>query len=330
MGLLDRVERRGPPEKAPNQGIADKEAIRRHIGRRIRTQEHADVHEPTVHYHAGKVHVRRPQGTLSQLQQQAAASSGRIDAAKLKEAVKAKLVPGAPVPASAMGRVTTGIPGLDEVMSGGFRRKNANLVAGGSGSGKSIFAMQFLVTGIEQFNEPGVYVSFEESEEDILSDMESFGWDLREKIRQKRLVVISYTPEQVENVLKTGGGTIRDTVESIGATRIVFDSLTAFTLLHETAFAQRRASLALFDALKKWGCTSLLVAEQELNPEEHISSVEEFEVDGVILLYNIRRGNIRERALEVFKMRATKHSAKIFPMTISNEGIRIYPDEDVY
>ena len=215
-------------------------------------------------------------------------------------------------------------------MSGGFRKNTVNLIAGGPGSGKTIFGMQFIIHGIENYDEPGVYISFEQSEEEILEDMKEFDWKIKEKVKKKKMQIISYTPEQVENVLKSGGGSVRDIIESMGAKRIVIDSLTAFTLLHENELAQRKSCLALFEAIKKWNCTALLLAEHEGNPELHKPTVEEFEVDGVVLVYNIRRGDVRQRALEIFKMRGTKHSAKIFPMTINEEGMVIYPDQTVF
>ncbi|RMF54365.1 hypothetical protein D6745_05605 [Candidatus Woesearchaeota archaeon] len=227
-------------------------------------------------------------------------------------------------------RVATGIPGLDRVMEGGFRINTSNLIVGGAGCGKSIFCMQFLVNGIDKYNENGIYISFEESEDKILKDFEKFPWHLKEKIKSKKLVILSYTPEQVAKVLSVGGGTIRDTIESIGAKRIVIDSLTAFTLLHENELTKRKELLKLFESIYKWNVTALLTAEHEPDPDRHESNVLEFEVDGVILLYNVRKGDIRERSLEVFKMRGTKHSAKIYPMKITDNGIIIYPDETVF
>jgi circadian clock protein KaiC len=228
------------------------------------------------------------------------------------------------------GRVSTGVPGLDGVMNGGFRRNTVNLIAGGPGSGKTIFGIQFLVDGIENHNETGVYISFEQTEEELLSDMKVFKWNLQDKIENKKMVILSYTPEQVEKVLKAGGGIIRDIIQNINARRVVLDSLTAFTLLYERLSEQRKACLSLFRAIKKWNCTALLIAEQEGTPEVHTPSVEEFEVDGVVLLYNIRTGYIRQRALEVFKMRGARHPVNIFPLIIDDKGMKILPKKSVF
>jgi len=353
MGLLDKLERKGTVSDEDKHLKVDIETIRKHIEKSIKKQETNKVEEPTFHYINHKLHTFRPEGTLEELKEQftkpeeqlskkpemqvpkkaeeETVKPGKMDISSIKADIEANLSKKtAEKIAIAPNRVSTGIPGLDEVMSGGFRKNTVNLVAGGPGSGKTIFAMQFLVNGIEQCNEPGVFVSFEQSEEEILTDLNEFGWDLEDKLKKKQLVILSYTPEQVENVLKSGGGTVRDVIDSMGARRVVIDSLTAFTLLHENALAQRKACLDLFKSIKKWNCTALLLAEHEGNPELHSPTVEEFEVDGVLLIYNIRRGDMRGRALEIFKMRGTKHSAKIFPMTIDENGITIYPEETVF
>ena len=121
-------------------------------------------------------------------------------------------------------RVPTGIKGLDEAMSGGFVRDSINLIAGGPGSGKSIFCMQYLVRGIEN-GENGVFVSFEQSEEKIRQDMARFGWKLEEKIAQKKLAILYFTPEQIENILQSGSDVLKDMIEYVGAKRLVIDSL---------------------------------------------------------------------------------------------------------
>ena len=227
-------------------------------------------------------------------------------------------------------RVPTGIEGLDDVMEGGLRKGTVNLVGGGAGCGKSILSMQYLVEGIRKYDEPGIYISFEENPEKIIQDFLSFGWDLKGYVESKKLVILYYTPEQVERFLESGGGIVRDVIESLGVKRMVVDSLTAFTLLFATELEKTKGILKLFDSIHDWGVTSFMTSEQEPNPTLHRSTIIEFQVDGVILLYNVRKGDIRERSLEIFKMRATKHSAKIFPMQITDSGVTIYPEEPVF
>ncbi|HIH38961.1 AAA family ATPase [Candidatus Woesearchaeota archaeon] len=227
-------------------------------------------------------------------------------------------------------RLPSGIPGLDEIMEGGFRKNTVTLIVGGAGSGKSILSMQYLVHGIEKHKETGVYISFEESKEKILSEFKRFGWDLEKKVKDKKLIILQYTPEQVGDVLKAGGGIIRDTIESIHAKRLVIDSLTAFSLLYKDELSRRKACLQLFESLARWDMTTLMTEEKDVDPDKQISSETEFSVDGVILLYHIRKGDIRERAIEVIKLRGTNHATKLFPVRIDNHGLIVYPEGTVF
>lgn len=275
-------------------------SVRKETKRGLKKQKHYVTSK-------GKMVVHRPAGSLDKLR----SKPGKFRSSKEE-------------------RVGTGIPGLDSVMEGGFKPGSVTMVGGGAGSGKSIFSMQFLMDGIEKANESAVYITFEQTPEALFSDMQRFNFDLEDKVKKKKLIVLHYTPEQVEKVLQSGGGTVRDAIEEIGAKRVVIDSLTAFALLHETDSEQRRALLQLFEAVKKWGCTTLVISEKEPDPEKHLSDTMEFEADGVILIYNIRRGHERERSLEIFKMRGIHHSQRIYPLTITDKGIHISPQDTVF
>lgn len=227
-------------------------------------------------------------------------------------------------------RVATDIPGLDVVMGGGFEKCSTNMIAGGAGSGKSIFGVQFLVNGATKFNEPGVYLTFEEGRKKLQKHMQKFGWELEKLEQQKKIAVIEYMPEHVEKLIEEGGGIIENTISKIKAKRIVIDSLTAFTMLFKGDLERRKACHALFEMLQKWGCTTLLIAEYEPDYEKHQSTLMEFEADGVILLYNTRKGDYRERSLEILKLRGTHHSSSIFLMKITDSGIVVFPEDAVF
>lgn len=338
MGLLEEAkklrEKTGLTNKGyPRQNDRKKvnvKSIREHAMKQIKREEKKEVEEPrhSISLESAKLQIERPKGASEKLKGMAsikAAIEAKLKDPKMRSETSAKHEFHA-----AKDRAHIGIPGLDDVMEGGFRRNTVNLVGGGAGSGKSIFCMQFLVEGIRQHNENGVYISFEENEESILKDFSRFNWNLENLIREKKLVILYYSPEQVEKVLKTGGGTVRDVIESIGAKRLVLDSLTAYTLLHTTELEKRKAVLRIVEGIEKWGITALMTSEQEPDPDKHHSTVVEFEVDGVVLLYNVRKGDIRERSLEVFKMRGTQHSAKIYPMKINDDGIVVFPEESVF
>ncbi len=220
-------------------------------------------------------------------------------------------------------RISTGIKELDKIIGSGFIDNSINMVVGGAGSGKTIFAIQFLIEGLKK-GQSCIYITFEEKKEEIYEEMSTFGWDLAKYERNKKLTIVEYTPEQVKRLLSEGGGTIESIISRTKATRIVIDSITSFSLLYKKELSKKEASLALFDLIRKWDCTALLTAEDEaLDINAPTSSDLEFEVDGIILLYHIKQKGIRIRALEVLKMRGTKHPAKTFPMDITSKGIKI-------
>ena len=103
-------------------------------------------------------------------------------------------------------RVPVGIPNFDKLIEGGFKEKSINVVAGGAGTGKTIFSTQFLVTGALKCNEPGIYFSFEENKDKFFDDMERFGWDLGKLEKKNKFIFLQYTPEKVEEVVQSGSG----------------------------------------------------------------------------------------------------------------------------
>ncbi len=225
-------------------------------------------------------------------------------------------------------RITTGIANLDRIIDGGFIEGSTNLIAGGPGAGKSVFALQFLMEGIVK-GEGGVYVSFEETKENFYQYMLKFGWNLKDLEKSKKFAFLRYNPEQVKSLLEQGGGEIERAVNNINAKRLVIDSVNAFTLLFSSELSGREALLDLFSLISKFDCTTLLTAEQESEPEKHKADFVEFEVDSVMIMYNYRTGNIRRRVFEILKMRGTKFEEKIIPLKITDKGIILYPEENV-
>ena len=219
--------------------------------------------------------------------------------------------------------VPIGISELDKAMMGGFERESINLIEGGAGSGKTILALQFILNGIDKYNEPGIFVTFEETKKKIYKHMLKLGWDLEKYEKTGKFLFLEHTPEHVKELLNQGGGAIEDAVEKIKAKRVVIDSITAFALLSKDELSERESCLALFNLINKWGCTALLTSEHEPgDSEKRVSAPLEFEVDSIILLDNLPKKNKRERTLEILKMRGAKHSNKIFPIDI-RKGIEI-------
>lgn len=223
-------------------------------------------------------------------------------------------------------RVPTGIKKLDPLIKGGVKKNSINLVAGTAGTGKTIFAMQFLINGIKN-NEPGVYITFEEKKEKTYEDMLEFGWDLEKYEKQGKFVYLEYTPEQVKKVLVEGGGIVESIIEKIKARRLVLDSITSFSLLYQDELTKKEASLSLFELIYKWDCTAFLTSQDEDPHDEIISAALEFEVDSIFILYHMKKKGIRYRAMELLKMRGTKIPEKTFEMNITDKGIKINPNK---
>ncbi len=244
------------------------------------------------------------------------------EAAKLDEPKQKK---------STIKRTSSGIEGLDELIEGGFERGSTILAVGTAGTGKTTFGLQFLYYGAKDFKEPGIYISFEESRDSIFRHASEFDWDLEGLEKKGLLKVLQYKPHQVEKLMKEGGGPIRDAIKAMGAKRLVIDSVTAYTLLFKDEYQKRESVLDLFSYLEKWGCTSVILSE--LSPK--IAEVKEgsigFLTDAIIALYYGKQENgERIHTLEILKMRGTHHSDRLLVIQFEENGIKIYPDLEVF
>ncbi len=228
-----------------------------------------------------------------------------------------------------MPRVRTGIPGLDELIEGGFVESSSVLVSGGAGSGKTIFAMQYIYKGAEQYAEPGIYISMEEGATNLWWNMKNFRWNLTKyeqdgMIKLYRVGMIEPSefakkfPEEIEK--------IKNMVSEMGAKRLVIDSTTAFGMWMGEMSQIRYSLFKLTDELKELKCTSVLTAET-LGGRDQFSrfGVEEFVTDSIISLYQ----KPPQRVMYIKKMRGSKHNQKPHPYEITDSGITIYPKEEV-
>lgn len=232
-------------------------------------------------------------------------------------------------------KIRTGIEGFDEISHGGLPKGRATLISGPSGSGKTIFSMGFLYHGIIQFNEPGVFVTFEETPEDIMNNMESFGWDLRSLVDEGKLFFVDASPTEEEIVsqdlnLDAILVRTRNGIEQTGAKRVAMDSFSALFHRFEDKYNQAgliRSEMYKFSSkLKEEGVTSIVTAEK---PEDVKSisrfGIEEFVCDNVILLHNEAQKGERTRSLEILKLRGTDHETSKTPILFYRDGIRMYP-----
>ncbi|MEM5878878.1 MAG: ATPase domain-containing protein [Candidatus Aenigmatarchaeota archaeon] len=226
----------------------------------------------------------------------------------------------------AIERTPSGIKGLDALLKGGFPKGSTILVSGSPGSGKTILSLQFLVNGVLEKKEKGVYISLEENVERIKKYINlTFGWPLEKLEKEGKLLLIKsdiYDFEKFKNL-------IENNVEKVGAERIVIDPITVISLFFERPLEIRRSLLELDKLLKKLNCTALLTCEI---PEgsNSISSfgIEEFTSDGIILL---SYSSGYPRGITIRKMRATDHDTDSHPFEIkSGKGIIVYPTEKLF
>ncbi|MCX6778177.1 MAG: AAA family ATPase [Candidatus Micrarchaeota archaeon] len=227
-------------------------------------------------------------------------------------------------------KVKTGIPGMDEMIEGGFEPRSVVIVAGGPGSGKTTFAMQFLFQGAEKFKEPGLYITFEEQKGMLFKHMKRMGWDFDKLEKDKMISVLEYPPHEVHRFI-TEGNIIEDIIRENGVQRVVIDSITSLVMLHEDEYKRRMAFLKTMESLRKWGCTCLLTSEAvtsrdgEVKPRFGV----EYLADGLIVIHGIRQGDVMQLALEVTKMRGIAHERRMVPMKITDRGITLYPGQPV-
>ena len=224
----------------------------------------------------------------------------------------------------------TGIEGLDSITSGGLPRGRTTLVAGTAGSGKTVLATEFLVRGVEQ-GEPGVFLAFEETAEELSENVASLGWDLAELCKEEQLIVDHVKVER-EHILQTGDFDLEAlfirlgfAIEKIGAKRVVLDTIEVlFSALDDTAVL--RAELRrLFSWLKAQGVTAIVTAERgEGSITRH--GLEEYVSDCVISLDHRVADQIAIRRLRVVKLRGATHGTNEYPFIIdSGGGISVVP-----
>jgi len=242
-----------------------------------------------------------------------------------------------------MNRVRTGVPGFDGLVEGGLPEGRSFLVSGGTGTGKTIFATQFLVNGAKS-SEPGVYLTLDERPELIREDMLRFGWNLRQLEDNGLLKIVDGTmaklgiPSDEEFSLPATGFDLDKlllelmrAIKKIKARRVVIDSIPALGLNFENEHDVRRAVLKMVYLLSRAGVTTIFTTEiNEDSKQLGKYGVEEFVADGVIVLHYMGIGTQSNRTLHIRKMRATKHSEDLHPLKISDSGVTVHRVDDDY
>ncbi len=238
-------------------------------------------------------------------------------------------------------RIKTGIDGFDKISAGGLLEGRSYLVSGNAGAGKSIFSSQFLYNGAKKYNEPGILVATEETPDNIRENLKNFEMDFRELEKENKLAIIDASaakigiPSDEKYVevkpfdIKSLINEIIDVKEEIDAKRCVVDSITALAYNLKDKSEIRTELLRLSATLGVLGLTTLMTSEAK-GDEISRFGVEEFITEGTIRLYYNRKEGARVRSIEVYKMRGSDHSNEIHPFDITDNGIEIYPGEEVF
>ena len=229
-------------------------------------------------------------------------------------------------------KIRTLIEGLDEISHGGLPIGRTTLVSGTSGTGKTLLAIQFLYHGIKYFDYPGLFITFEESPNDIIQNAYSFGWDLESLIEQGKLFILDASPDP-EGQEVVGNFDLSALIERIQyavnkykAKLVSIDSVTAVFQQYDAASVVRREIFRLVARLKYLNVTSIMTTEriEEYGPVARFG-VEEFVSDNVIIVRNVLEGERRRRTIEILKLRGTTHMKGEYPFTITSDGINIFP-----
>lgn len=223
-------------------------------------------------------------------------------------------------------RKSTGVAKLDDLMEGGFKESSINLLEGDPGSGKSTFALQYLLAGVKA-GEKGVYISVEETRKSFIQNMARFGFNIEEHENSGSFLFYECTSQRMKDFLDKGSLGIEQEIIQMQATRVVVDSISAFVLNYENEAKQRSAVQRLFDKLKSWNVTTLIISE---STQDYTPFGLTYIVDGWVKLYYKKVGNERVRTLEVLKMRGTKHKTTETVYRIEENGINLYPNERVF
>ena len=250
-----------------------------------------------------------------------------------------------------MARTKTGIQGLDKALKGGIPEGNLVLISGGAGTGKSTLSLQFLVNGASTFGERGLYISTEQSREELHKQAVSYSWDLEDLEKKNLMKIVYYDITAGDDFLKK----IDKLISEYKPKRITVDSMTTLTdalmiggITEGSAFSlvqiaetvspiprteqimAKSILYKLISELKKYRVTTLLTSElYEGSDRLSADGISEFITDGVIVMHYLGIGGGDYRTIQIRKMRYTDHEKQIMPMEITNKGIDIKPEEAI-
>lgn len=227
-------------------------------------------------------------------------------------------------------KVKTGIHGFDDITQGGLPKGRPTLVCGAAGSGKTLFSLEFIIKGAIEFDEPGIFMAFEEKAEELITNVASLGYDLND-LQKKKLVKIDHVHIERSEIDETGeydleGLFIRlgHAIDSIGAKRVVLDTIESLFSGLDNEAVLRSELRRLFTWLKDKGVTAIITGEKGEGTLTR-QGLEEYVSDCVILLDHRVNDHISTRFLRIIKYRGSVHGTNEYPFLIDSEGISVLP-----
>ncbi len=223
--------------------------------------------------------------------------------------------------------INSGIPGLDKILGGGFVEGSIVTIGGPTGSGRSTMALQFLL----ESDEPGLYISIEESKRDFFFHMSGYKWDLPQEERERRLIILDYPIYEVDQILNQYSA-IQEIIQTTGVKRVVIDSIMPIALFFPNEDERKKGFMRLIDNIRKWGVTVLIVAQDSVSRDVRALPYTDFGIenytDGWINIYyqyDDEKGE-RVRSVEVLKMKGVEHSTRHYPAAMGNGGFTIFSE----
>jgi KaiC domain protein len=228
--------------------------------------------------------------------------------------------------------VKTGIGGLDEMLGGGVPEGHIVALLGSCGTGKTTLSMQFIWNGLQK-GEKGVFISLEEDEKAVTSSALSYGWDIKPFLENSTLTLVKLEPADAKNTVNRIKSELPEFIRTQGVKRVVFDSVSLLSMMFDSDSEKRSTLFNLCGQIKGSGATAMFTAEvKDDNPSVSRDGLVEYVADGVVLLQYRESADSSDvhLSLRIVKMRRTKHSRRIKPYSITNNGIEVHSQAEVF
>jgi KaiC domain protein len=233
---------------------------------------------------------------------------------------------------SDLDRIDLGIDGLDDMIQGGVPKRSLMVTIGSAGTGKTTFALQFLHQALEQ-GERAIYITLEESRGHVINSATEKGLAFDEYVDNGQLAVVDLDPVEMANSLRSIRSELPRLIEAFDATRLVLDSVSLLEMMYDDRAKRRNEIFDFTRSLKNAGVTTMLTSEAaDDNPYTSRHGIVEYLTDAVFILQYVRPSDFRETrlAIEIQKIRDANHSRETKPYEITNEGLSVYGQANIF